>query len=303
MAEREYAPIAIFTYARLDHTKKMIESLLANEESSKSEVYIFSDGAKKPSVQEDVNKVRDYIRSIEGFKSINVIERENNWGLANNLIDGITKIVKKYKRVIVIEDDLILSKYFLKFMNDALDMYADVEEVSAISGFVNPVKRELPNTFFLKYFACWGWATWERAWNLFETDSVLLKEKLLDHGNIREFNIDHSVSYMRMLEDQINGRINSWAIRFYASSFVNDKYILFPGESLTMQNGMDGSGTHSGRVNSYAVELAQTPINIITSEVTVNRKVYNAFRDFYIRIGSWKMFVKRYLLILHIKKS
>ena len=303
MIIKEYAPIVAFTYARLDHTKKMIDSLLANEESAMSDIYIFSDGAKNPSKEGNVNQVREYIHSIAGFKSINIIERDRNWGLGKNLIDGISRIVKEKKRVIVVEDDLVFSRYFLKFMNEALDKYKDVEDVSAISGFVNPVDVELPDTFFLRYFACWGWATWDRAWNLFEEDAVELRKKLIAHGNIREFNIDHSVSYMRMLEDHINGHINSWAIRFYASSFINDKYILYPGKSLTMQNGIDGSGTHSGVGNDYDVEIAQAPIIIKPLDIVVNKRIYKAFCDFYLRIGGWKNRLKRYFLILNLLKS
>ena len=303
METTKYAPIAVFTYARLDHTKKMMESLLANEESSNSDLYIFSDGAKNTTKQQDVNCVREYLHTIKGFKSVTIIERQKNWGLANNLIDGISQIIKEKKRVIVIEDDLILSKYFLKFMNDALDKYENEDKVSAISGFVNPVKGELPNTFFLKYFACWGWATWERAWSLFEPDAKKLKNELLQHGNIREFNIDHSMSFMRMLEDQIDGRINSWAIRFYASSFVNDKLILFPGKSITMQNGIDGSGTHSGYGTDYDVELANYPINVDSIEISTDKNSYYAFRDFYIKISNWKGRLKRYLLMLKVMKS
>lgn len=300
--EKEFAPIAVFTYARLDHTKKMIESLLSNEESAYSDVYIFSDGAKSSSKTEDVKRVRDYLHTIYGFKSVKIIERKENWGLAKNLVDGITTIVKEKKRIIVLEDDLILSRYFLRFMNEALEVYEKDEKVSAISGFVNPVNTKLPNTFLLKYFACWGWATWDRAWNMYNPDGKSLKADLIKQGKIREFNIDHSISFLRMLENQINGINNSWAILFYASSFVNDKYILFPGRSLTKQNGIDGSGTHSGVGNDYDVELADAPI-VLDRNTKYNRKIYYSYRDFYLKVGGRKAILKRLLLIFKLMKS
>ena len=300
--ETNYAPIVVFTYVRLDHTKKMMESLLANKEAPKSELYVFSDGEKKAENKCDVENVRKYLHSISGFKKITIIERKNNWGLANNLIDGITTVIRKHKRIIVVEDDLVLSPFFLKFMNETLNIYENEKNVSAISGFVNPVYKPLSETFFLSYFACWGWATWERSWNIFNQDSKQLMRELEKYGNLREFNIDHSVSFYRMLEYQVKGNINSWAIRFYVSSFVNSKLILFPCQSLTKHNGIDGSGPHSGVTNNYEVELASTPIKTDKIDIKVNREAYYAYRDFYLRIGGWKSHVKRLLRIMGLLK-
>ena len=147
-----YAPIALFTYCRADHTRMAVESLLRNKESAESDLYVFSDGPKTEEKREGVEKTRVYIHTIKGFKSIHIVEHEKNQGLANSLIAGITDVINKFGRVIVVEDDLILSPYFLQFMNDALEKYKDEDRVGTISAFVPPVNEVLPEYFFLLYF-------------------------------------------------------------------------------------------------------------------------------------------------------
>lgn len=152
-----YAPIALFTYNRADHTRKAVESLLQNAEAKDSDLFIFSDGPKNEKTVRGVADNREYIHTVTGFKTVTIVEREKNWGLANSLIAGITDVINKYGRVIVVEDDLILSPYFLKFMNDGLEKYKDDDRVGTITGFVPPIEEKLPETFFLTYFQCWGW--------------------------------------------------------------------------------------------------------------------------------------------------
>ena len=278
----QYAPIALFTYNRADHTKQAVESLLKNEEAKYSDLFIFSDGPKNEKAKQGVEENREYIHTVQGFKSVTIIEREKNWGLANSLIAGITEIENKYGRVIVVEDDLILSPYFLKFMNDALEKYENDDRVSTICSFTNPVKEELPETFFLRYFACWGWATWKRSWNLFEQDSRKLLWRLRNTWRVNDFNIDNSYNFYNMLYGQMLGEIDSWAIRYYASSFVNDKLILYPGRSLCAQTGIDGSGTHAGAVNNMKVEMTTTPIYIGENvEVVESKRAYKVYSRFY----------------------
>ena len=283
-----YAPIALFTYNRAEHTKQAVESLLKNREAKDSDLFIFSDGPKNEKAKRGVEENRAYIKTLKdgnvngNFRSVTIIEREKNWGLANSLIAGITEIVNKYGRVIVVEDDLILSPYFLKFMNDALEKYKDDERVSTICSFTNPVKEELPETFFLRYFACWGWATWKRGWDLLEQDSRKLLWKLRNTWKVDEFNIDNSYNFYNMLYGQMLGEIDSWAIRYYASSFVNDKLMLYPGRSLCAQMGIDGSGTHAGSVNNMQVEMTTIPINIPDSiKVEEHKEAYEIYSHFY----------------------
>lgn len=311
-----YAPIALFTYNRPDKTQTVIESLLQNAEAKDSELFIFSDGAKNEKAVEGVKANREYLHSLKNslisnnkenaaFKGISIIEREKNWGLANSLIAGITDVINKYGRVIVVEDDLILSPYFLKFMNDGLEKYENLDRVSAICSFVNPVNEKLPNTFFLRYFACWGWATWKRSWTLFETDSRKLLWKLRNTWKVNEFNIDNSYNFYNMLYCQMLGEINSWAIRFYASSFINNKLILYPGQCLCAQNGIDGSGTHAGNVNDMQVQMSDKPIIIHdNTPISENKETYRIYSKFYqnrwnyhTHYNIFKFFIRRLICI------
>ena len=183
----KFAPIALFTYNRADHTQSAVESLLRNTEASQSDLFVFSDGPKNETKIEGVKQNREYIHTITGFKSVTIVERESNWGLSKSLIAGITELTDKYGRVIVVEDDLIVSPYFLKYMNDALEKYKDDDRVASISAFLNPTDTQTSETFFLRYFACWGWATWKRAWQLFNPDSRELLKRIRWKTN--EFNI------------------------------------------------------------------------------------------------------------------
>lgn len=302
-----YAPIALFTYNRAEHTRQTVESLLQNAEAKDSDLYIFSDGPNTPEKAEGVRLNREFIHTITGFKSVTIIEREKNWGLANSLIAGITELTNKYGRVIVVEDDLILSPYFLKFMNDGLNKYQDDDRVSAISAFLNPISGiKVPETFFLRYFACWGWATWKRAWDLLNTDTKELLRQMRWKKN--DFNIGGTGPFYSHLYCHKVGLVDSWAIRFYASSFLANKLVLFPGKTMAIQSGMDGSGIHSGISDTYSnMKLSDTPISVRHISVVENREMYNAFSKFYgnglnrksIRylFGRFKSFIRRLLNI------
>lgn len=284
----QYAPIALFTYNRPDKTKTVIESLLKNAEAKDSDLFIFSDGPKNEKAAEGVRANREYLKSLTSnaptsnlFKSITVIEREKNWGLANSLIAGITDLCEKYGRVVVVEDDLMLSPYFLKFMNDGLNKYEDDERVSAISGFLNPVNTDVPNTFFLRYFACWGWATWKRSWDLLINDSRELLRQLRWKKN--DFNVGSTGPFYGILYCDKVGLNNSWAVRFYASQFLAGKLQLFPGKSLVIQNGTDGSGTHcTERDTTYdGMYLFTEPLVIDDIPVEESKYMYQVYSEFF----------------------
>ena len=225
-----YAPIALFTYNRADHTQRAVESLLQNAEAKDSDLFIFSDGAKNEKAIKGVEDNRKYIHTVTGFKSVTIVEREKNWGLANSLIAGITDVISKYGRVIVVEDDLILSPYFLKFMNEGLEKYKDDDRVSSISGFIPNVEEKLPETFFLRFFHCWGWATWDRAWSLLNNDVRYLLRKLRFKSN--DFSLDGSMGSYGILYCQKLGLVDSWYIRLYASFYLKGKLTLYPGKPM-----------------------------------------------------------------------
>ena len=277
-----YAPIALFTYNRADHTRQAVESLLRNAEAKDTDLFIFSDGPKNEKAAKEVKANREFVRTITGFKSITIIEREKNWGLSKNLIEGITKINNEFGRVIVVEDDLVVSPFFLRYMNDGLEKYEHDERVASISAFLNPIDGDIPNTFFLRYFACWGWATWKRAWDLLNTDSRDLLKKLRWKKN--DFNIGGTGPFYGILYCDKVGLNDSWAVRFYASCFLAGKLHLFPNQTMAIQTGMDGSGTHSkaGERNPYQnMTISNTPVNLGDIRVEENKKMYEAFSLFY----------------------
>lgn len=248
------APIVLFVYNRPEHTKKTLNALKKNILAKESKLFIFSDSAKSEKDVEKVNEVRKIIKNITGFKSVNIFNSKKNNGLANSIIIGVSKIIKKYGKVIVLEDDLITSKYFLKYMNKALDTYENNLNIIGISGYVYPINN-LPDLFFIKGADCWGWATWARGWNIFESDGKKLLKNLEKKELISNFNFNNSYKYSKMLKDQIDGKNNSWAVRWYASAFLKNKLTLYPGKSFVFNIGIDSTGTHGGKNNIYDVEL------------------------------------------------
>ncbi|KKO18108.1 MAG: putative methyltransferase [Candidatus Brocadia fulgida] len=224
----ELAPIALFVYNRPWHLRQTVESLNKNELAEFSELFVFSDGPKSEADKEKVLAVRKYIKTISGFKSVNIVEREQNLGLGNSIITGVTEIINRYGRIIVLEDDMISSPYFLRFMNEALEFYEDEERVASIHGYIYPLKTLLPETFFLRGADCWGWATWKRGWNLFETDGSKLLYELKKNNLLRKFDLNGTYPYTRMLKDQAKGKNHSWAIRWHASLFLKEKLTLYP---------------------------------------------------------------------------
>ncbi len=257
-----HAPVALFVYNRLVHLRKTIEALQANSESLSTWLYIFSDAPKNAADEKAVNEVRQYIRTIDGFSAVQIIERAENSGLARSIIDGVTSVCQEHGRIIVLEDDMVVSRYFLKFLNDALTLYERDERVISISGYQYPIKTALPETFFLKGADCWGWATWQRGWDLFEPDGRVLLRELIERKLTHRFDFNGSYPYTRMLRNQIKGKNNSWAIRWYASAFLKDKLTLYPGRSLVLNIGTDGSGTHCSATNAFASDISDIPVKV-----------------------------------------
>ncbi len=246
-----YAPIALFVYKRPEHLRKVLDGLLRCNESIHSDLYIFSDGPNEYASSitlENIQEVRKLVKSLKGFKSINYFIYETNLGLATSVIRGINQVFEKYESVIVLEDDVVPGKYFLKYMNDSLSFYEKDDNVGCIHGFNYPLLDFgfETDTFLLRGADCWGWATWKRYWELFENDSKLLLEKILKNKQNCEFDLFGTHKYLQMLKDNIDGKINSWAINWHASLFLKNKYCLYPKKSLVINIGLDGSGTHTG---------------------------------------------------------
>lgn len=276
-----YAPIALFVFNRADHTEETINALLKNEESAVSDLIIYSDAAKNIQQEPAVKAVRDYISKIKGFKKITIIEQENNLGLSTSIIKGVTSIVNKYGKIIVLEDDLIVGPYFLDFMNRSLAQYEHNDRVASIHGYIYPVTTQVPEVFFLKGADCWGWATWKRAWDIFEPDGLKLIARLKKMNLQNEFDFDGTYSYYQMLLDQSNGLNQSWAVRWYASAFLKDMLTLYPGRSQVQNIGLDNSGTHCSATEIYNTVITTKRVDNIYAEIKVNKDAREAFKLFF----------------------
>jgi hypothetical protein len=270
----------LFVYNRLDHVQRTVAALQANHLASQTDVIVFSDAARSPEGQSAVQSVRDYVKGLSGFHSLEVVARERNFGLAASIIDGVTRLCSERGRVIVLEDDLVTAPHFLDYMNDALDFYAQNERVIAVHGYMFPVTGDLPETFFLGDPGCWGWATWKRGWDLLNTDGAAQLAAIRSQGRQREFNLDGSYDYTGMLEGRIAGRNQSWAVLWYATAFLAGKLTLYPGKSLVRNIGFDGSGTHGGHVNSFAVALHQQRVKVLDIPIEENQKARAALVAF-----------------------
>lgn len=290
------APILLFVYNRPEHVKRTLAALEQNILAKESELFIYSDAARSPQDEASVAEVRKIIRTaLPFFKQVNIIERETNWGLARSIIDGVTTQINRYERVIVLEDDLIVAPYFLKFMNDALNTYQHEDKVGHIQACDFTQDASLPDTFLIKWTGSWGWATWKRAWKYFNPDGKALLEELQRRKLTYTFDFNGKYGYTRMLRRQTEGKNNSWAIRWNASLFLNDILSLNVGKSLVQNEGFDGSGTNCGGGNLYASRLWMNPIQVHRiSPATENLQARNAYVRYYARTNSfWAKAIRR----------
>jgi len=278
------APVILFVYNRPEHTSRVLRALEKNELAGHTEVFILSDGPKESADAETIAQIKRVREIISGkfiFKNTVVIESKINKGLALSVTEGVSQIIDTYEKVIVLEDDHLTSPHFLQFMNDGLRVYEKDNNVACITGYTYPVKGKLPQTFFLKGADCWGWATWNRAWNIFEKDGRRLLNQLEYKSLTKEFDFDNSYPYTQMLRDQIVGENNSWAILWYASAFLREMYCLYPGISLVKNIGMDGTGVHSENSGKWDVELAKNRISVEQITVSVNKSAREKFIEYF----------------------
>lgn len=239
--------MVVLAYNRPVHLDRCLASLESCLGVEDFHVRVYCDGPRSERDEDQCARVRAVARTRRQFGAIDVVERAGNYGLSRSVIEGVGECLQEWERVIVVEDDLVVSPHFLKFMKRGLELYQEDERVASIHGYVYPVKPPLPDSFFLRGADCWGWGTWRRAWEQFCPDGMILLEGLRAEGLERSFDLDGAMDYTRMLRDQITGRNDSWAIRWHASAFLAGMFTLYPGRSLVRNTGFDGSGTHSGR--------------------------------------------------------
>lgn len=276
-ANKNKAPIALFVYNREDHTRQTLDALEQNEGANESELIIFSDGPKTDQDKHKVKQIRELCQRYKGFKAIHLIESEQNKGLARSIVEGVSSLFEEYERLIVLEDDMLSSRQFLNYMNQALDHFAEEKKVWHISGWNYPIESEgLGDAFLWRAMNCWGWGSWRDRWKHYEKDA----EKLINtfsEEEIRRFDLNGTSDFWQQVEMNASGDLNTWAIFWYATIFRNDGLCLNPSKTYILNTGVDGSGMHGGNEqglfesklsNKFPLNLE---IEIIEDQIAVNR--------------------------------
>jgi hypothetical protein len=281
------APVILFVYNRPEHTLKTLEALQANELSSQTELYVFCDGAKSNATSEQLEKIaqtRQVVRKQKWCANVHIEESTTNKGLAASIISGVSKVIEKHSRAIVLEDDIVTGRYFLTYMNKALDLYKDSPEVWHINAWTNPVKATDPaGTFIYPVMECWGWATWADRWQHYKKDSEYYYKKFT-RKDIYHFNSEGTENRWKQVLRNRSGKLNTWAIFWAATIFEHGGVCVAPQKTLVKNVGMDNSGE-----NCYSSPLQVVRDSIdheVTSfvqEICVDECMYNRLKKFFRR--------------------
>ncbi len=290
MSVQKFAPVALFCFKRLDHLQRTVQALQLNEGAKETDIHVFSDAPGKEADRAGVEEVRNFIRTIHGFHSVQCHMAPENLGLSRSIEKGVSYLCGEYGKVIVLEDDMETQPFFLRYMNEALNRYQHVEEVISIHAYCYPIR--FPNkSFFLQGADCWGWATWERGWKQYNPDGKELLKQLYQGKLTRRFDFNGYYPYTRMLENQTKGLNDSWAVRWYASAFLAGKLTLYPGHSLLRNIGNDSSGTHSPGTRLFEPVLASEMPGWPEKEEE-NEAARKEFVRFFRRL-KWKLILER----------
>ena len=283
----ELAPIVVFSYNRPDHLRRTLDALSKNELADQSVLYIYCDGAKPDASDEQKARIaenREVARNVKGFGALRVVEREKNIGLKNNIVGAVTEIVNQYGRIITLEDDIVSSPGFLRYMNDALEVYKDESKVMHVSAYMYPHKGRLPETFFYPVpYPGGGWATWKRAWRFYNDNTQELYDYWKDKWEV--FDTNGGTIYRKQLEDNLRGRISTWFVKWHAVMLQQGGMTLYPGKSLTTNIGFDSSASNCLPTNKYYVYDLAESIEVKKKPVKMNRRCKREIYAFY--QGRW----------------
>lgn len=301
MLKMKISPVVLFTYNRIEHTIKTIEALKKNTLAIKSELYVYSDGPKYKMDEKTIIELREYLKNIKGFKKVTIIEQTKNLGLAKSIINGVSKIIERFGRIIVLEDDIKTSPAFLTFMNEALDFYENKKNIWSISGFCPNIRipRYYNENVFLSLRASsWGWATWKDRWNkndwtVSDFNSFKKNKKIQ-----KEFNKGGD-DLTPMLYSQQKNEIDSWAIRWCYSQFKYKGFTVYPVNTLVQNIGLDGSGVHWNPIFKKRIitpyKKNYYPFNLVVEKDDV---IIYKFKNYY----SQSKFKKLLINTLHTLK-
>jgi Glycosyl transferase family 2 len=288
---RTLAPIVFFAYNRPGHTRQTLEALRRNKLANESLLYIFIDGPKASATEQTIAKIEEMKKIAaekQWCKEVRIIVAEKNKGLLRAIIDGVTKTVNEFGKLIVLEDDVLIAPGFLEYMNDALDFYEHTDKVMHISGYSRADLREAAikePTYFFYHTSCWGWATWKRAWDKFNPDPVVVKKAVSKKGNIHKLNMDGTFEFFWGLKAIAEGKYQSWNTIWHSVVFLNDGLCLHPTQSLVSNIGHDGSGVNCepdeefGKNDVLADQVPVAEIQLVEHE---------GARSFYLSQHSFK---------------
>ncbi|MFI3331329.1 MAG: glycosyltransferase [Rikenellaceae bacterium] len=286
------APIIVFAFNRPEQLKLSIESLSLNSEIKDSILYIFIDAMRNMDDKKNVDEIEKISAAITGFKKIIIYKQQKNLGLANSIIQGVSRIIKLHGRAIILEDDLIYSPNFLAFLNQGLDLYKNNKKVFSICAYSNTIKTPTHykfDAYFCTRSSSWGWATWQDRWESVDWNPEIINNK-------KEFNLWGGSDCYSMLKACKKGKNNSWAIRFCYAQFLQNKISLFPLKSKVKNLGFDGSGTHCKTYNRFDCthDNSQNKVFKFPENTEINKTILHSAKSYHSlkkRIWSKLMYI------------
>jgi hypothetical protein len=280
----DLAPIVLFTYNRPWHTEQTLNALMENDLAKDSVLYIYSDGCKditNNTLLKEISEVREIIRKKKWCKNVYITISNENKGLAKSIISAVSEIVNRHGKVIVLEDDIVTSKGFLKYMNNALNFYQNEEKVMHISAYMHPHDQQLPETFFFEVPYPHGWATWRRSWIHFKDDASGLYSYFEDNRLWNSFNKFGGKLLQKQLKANVDGKLNTWFIKWHSAMVKKKGLTLYPKQSLTNNIGFDNSGVHCTVTSKFDIEVLAQEIQVNAIELKVSRKATRIIVRFY----------------------
>jgi hypothetical protein len=301
MDTRVLAPILYFAYKRPDHTLQTLEALSKSRLAEDSHLWIYIDGPKATATEQDINAINEVKKIVyqkQWCKTVTITEAEKNKGLFKAITEGIINIINQFGKVIIIEDDVLVSEGFLEYMNDALDLYRATPEVMHVSGYSLPQFNSLEikeSTYFFKHTSCWGWGTWKRAWDFFDADAKRLMVRAKEAKRIHELNMESTMEFYWGLKRIADGHFQDWNYNWHTSVFLQNGLCLHPTHSLVSNIGHDGTGTNCDDSDFFKTDRALAGKVIITPIPLVENK---AIRDLHRSLTPVKskmvLFLKHY---------
>jgi hypothetical protein len=292
---KSYAPVCLFTYNRLNHTKETVSALQKNFLAKQTELFIFSDGPKTIDSLEQVNSVRVFLKNISGFRKVTILESKENIGLANSVINGVSKIINEYERVIVLEDDIVTLPNFLDFMNHSLDSFEN-KGFYSVNGFCPRIISSIKTDYLIHERSYpWGWGTWKDKWNKVNFNKVYIKDSIISNQIVlKQFSDKFGKDISKMLLDSIDGKNDSWYVRWLFNNFNLNYLSIFPNSSLVKNIGFNNpDSTHCGGLSAYLYTLDNSLKRNFDCKSIIQNKNIN--------IQFLKYFTKRHKVIFRLR--